>query len=163
MNPMRRQPMSRLVRAGVATLGLVFLASWLAVPIAAQAQIAPGVQQSAGKTATITGAAVDHDGKPVAGADVQLLGPAILRTRSDAHGTFIFTSVPFGTYSVLASAAGLGQAQRQNVAINGDTDVTIQFASSAATSTLKTIASVHTQSSGVRINTTPASITASPS
>lgn len=119
------------------------------------AQIAPGVQQSAAHTATVSGSVKDSDGKPIAGADVKLFGQgAVLGTRSDAGGGFSFTSVPWGTYTI-AVFTSLGTATKANFSINGDITVAIQYSSP---SNLKTIANVSTSGNGASINVTSSSI-----
>jgi len=122
------------------------------------AQIAPGVQQSAAQTATVTGTVVRSDGTPVIGADVQLIGSAVLSTKSDAHGVFDFTGVPYGVYKIVAIVATLGMASRENLAVRGDITAVIQYVAQSNTSRLKEIARVSTRSSGASINVTPASI-----
>jgi len=122
------------------------------------AQIAPGVQQSAAQTATITGAVIQSDGTPVGGADVRLNGPnAHLTTVSDVHGAFIFTSVPYGTYNIDAGAANFGVASRSGIVVKGDINIAIQYVMQN-TSGFKEIARVSTRSSGAQINVTPASV-----
>ena len=126
----------------------------------AVAQVAPGVQQSAAQTATVTGTVRSSNGAPLSGAAVFLTGQgAVLRTNTDARGTFTFTSVPFGTYLVLVRSPGLGQASRSNVAISGDTQLAIQLTAAARqVGELRTIADVTTRSAGAHINVTAASI-----
>ncbi|MGH7736385.1 MAG: TonB-dependent receptor domain-containing protein [Candidatus Tyrphobacter sp.] len=121
----------------------------------ASAQIAPGVTQSAAHIATVTGRVLESTGTPVAGAEVKLSGPAaVLTTRTHADGSFIFTAVPWGAYTVLASSP-LGIATRSGIAVKGDIVVSIEYLPS---SNLRTIAHVSTRSSGAHINVTPASI-----
>lgn len=125
--------------------------------VRAAAQIAPGVQQSAAQTATISGVVIQSDGTAVQGADVRLTGPAAqLVTKSDRRGSFSFLTVPFGRYKVEAISPRLGTASQYNVVINGDVNVTIQYTEQSPT--LKEIAHVSTRSVGARINVTPASI-----
>ena len=89
---------------------------------------------------------------------MQLNGPgAHLTTVSDAHGAFIFTSVPYGTYRIDATAPNLGTASHDNVIVKGDINVAIQYVAQT-TSGLKEIARVSTHSAGAQINVTPASI-----
>src|SRR5689334_16245518 len=88
--------------------GLTLTAAF-AFAVPAGAQIAPGVQNSAQKTAVIVGTVVDTKGAPVNGANVLLNGPnASLRTRTDAAGGFQYLNVPFGTYSIFVDAPRLG-------------------------------------------------------
>lgn len=143
----------RMSHRGLTTLTVLgALAALLAAP--ALAQTAPGVTQSAAHTATVTGHVTQPNGAPVAGADVKLIGPAVLATRSDANGAFAFTAVPWGTYQIVVSSS-LGTVSRSNVSVNGDIQVAIQY---LPTSTLRTIAHVSTSSAGAHINITPASI-----
>ena len=97
-----------MCRAGdVLTLFVLFVS----LPQLVNAQIAPGVQQSAAQTAVITGTVVQSDGTPVPGADVRLNGPgAHLTTVGDVHGTFSFTSVPYGTYRIDVTAKNFGNS-----------------------------------------------------
>lgn len=122
---------------------------------AAIAQVAPGVTQSAAHTANIHGTIVQSDGKPLAGADVKLFGPAMLATRSDDRGAFIFTSVPWGTYSIVVSSSS-GTASKQNISVTADINVAVQY--QAHTAGLKTIAEVSTSGLGAHINVTSSSI-----
>jgi len=121
-----------------------------------RAQIAPGVLQSAAQTATVSGTVVQSDGASVPGADVKLMGPANLTTKSDIHGVFNFSSVPYGVYRLLATAPHLGTASRDTVVVKGDINVTIQYES--VNGSLKEIARVSTHTSGANINVTPANI-----
>jgi len=123
-----------------------------------QAQVTPGVLQSAAQTATITGSVLQSDGTPVAGADIRLTGPgAHLTTVSDVHGAFVFISVPYGTYRIDASAPNIGTASRDNVVVKSDSTLAIQYVAQTGGG-LKEIARVSTHSSGANINVTPASI-----
>ena len=140
-------------------LVVLFIAFAQAVPLKAFAQTTPGVQQSTAKSAVITGIVVDSKSSPVANADVQFSGPAVLSTTTDPHGTFVFIAAPYGTYRIVVRASGLGVATRDNVVVNGDSNVSIQF-SAQSTAGLKTIAVVSTTGSGAKINMTPASIAA---
>ena len=136
--------------------GLALPLAFLFLAAAADAQIAPGVTQSAAHVATVAGRVSSSTGAAVAGADVKLFGPAAtLTTRTDANGAFIFTSVPWGTYRVAASSS-LGSVSREGIVVNGDINVSIQY---LPPSGIRTIAHVSTSSAGAHINVTPASIT----
>lgn len=119
------------------------------------AQIAPGVTQSAAHTANITGTITQSDGTPVAGSSVKITGLAVLTTKSDDRGVFSFISVPWGIYQIVVTSS-LGTAVRSNVLVNGDINVAIQYEAQAG---LRTIARVSTSSSGAHINVTSSSIT----
>lgn len=135
-------------------LTLIAAAICAVAPNPASAQIAPGVQQSAAHTATITGAVTQSNGEPVRGADIKLEGRAILFTRSNDRGIFTFSGVPWGTYRIAVTST-LGLASRENLVISGDVNVAIQY---EAPSTLKTIARVSTSEAGAHINVTSSSI-----
>ncbi len=120
----------------------------------AMAQIRPGVTQPAAHTANISGVVTQSNGAPIAGADVKLSGPAILSTRTDSRGIFSFTGVPWGIYQIVVTST-LGTASRNDVPVNGDINIAIQYQAAA----LRTIAHVYTTSGGAHINITPSSIT----
>jgi len=151
---LRRMTVLQAIRR--ASIITMLFALCIFFPGAVEAQISPGVTQSAAQTATVSGTVLQSDGTPVAGADVRLIGPAQLLTKSDAHGTFGFTSVPYGRYSIVVNSVNLGIATRNAIIVKGDISVAIQYA--AQTSGLKTIAEVSTRSAGAQINVTPASI-----
>lgn len=141
-----------LHRAGIA-LGGFGLCALLAVQ-PAFGQIKPGVTQSAAHTANVTGMVTQSSGTPVAGADVSLTGSAnVLATKSDSHGAFSFTTVPWGTYDIVVTSS-FGTASR-SITINGDITVAIQYEPSTS---LRTIAHVSTSSAGAHINVTSSDI-----
>jgi outer membrane receptor protein involved in Fe transport len=142
----------------ISYIGTIMIVLAMFVTAGIKAQIAPGVQQSAAQTATITGTVIRNDGTPVSGADVRLSGPsARLVTTSDAHGTFVFTSVPYGSYRIDVTGLNLGTVSRDDVIVKGDITVAIQYVAETAGG-LKEIARVSTRSAGAQINTTPANI-----
>ena len=57
--------------------------------------------------ATVRGAVVDEDGRPVAGAVVTLM-PGALRDTTDVSGSFRFDGVPAGSFTLTASKQSLG-------------------------------------------------------
>lgn len=120
------------------------------LPIAASAQVAPT------STASVAGSVTNAAAKPIANAAVTLRGTASMTTTTDAHGLFVFLSVPLGTYDISASAPGLGTATRPGVVVQNDTEVTIQFEPPA--NGLKVIGGV-TTTANARFNVTPASVT----
>lgn len=123
----------------------------------ALAQIAPGVQQSAQQSATISGVVTQSNGTAAQNVDVTLNGPAVLTTKTDANGRFQLINVPHGVYSIVVMSPSLGTATRSNVSVNGDINISVQYGVTN-TATLKTIANVTTRSAGAHINVTPASI-----
>jgi len=143
------------VRRSLVTSVAIVLFGLLGGTPAVMAQIAPGVTQSAAHTATITGTVSQSDGTPVVGADVKLTGPATLSTKSDNHGVFTFTSVPWGIYQIVVNSL-LGTVSRTGLTVNSDTNVAVRY--NAQASGLRTIAHVSTSSAGASINVTPANI-----
>jgi hypothetical protein len=65
----------------------------------------PGYQTPSVTVFSITGAVL-HNGKPLAGANVQLTGPVNASTVTDASGNYKFGSTPAGQYSVRVVDAG---------------------------------------------------------
>jgi outer membrane receptor protein involved in Fe transport len=135
------------------SIALITLAASL-VPIPTFGQIAPGVTQSAAHTANVTGTVKDTEGRPVPGAGVSLVATVTLTTKADEHGIFIFRSVPWGTYQLLVSSP-LGTVSQNNLTLNGDVNVAIQYQPKQLT----TIAHVTTGGAGAHINVTSSSIT----
>lgn len=78
---------------------------------------------------SISGQAVqDIDGAPVAGALVQAYNETFtFNTVADADGNFTFTDITEGDYQVVAGAWGYFHGVIENVALNGDTEVTIEL------------------------------------
>lgn len=139
--------------------GIAFATLLQLDPAPCAAQGAPGVLQSAARTANVTGSVVDPAAKPVAGAIVQLSGALILSTRTDEHGLFYFISVPYGTYEIDVNATTLGILSRK-IDLSGDISVAIQYTGQRSSSALKEIGHVSTESAGANINLTAASIAA---
>ena len=76
----------------------------------------------------LAGQVVDPQGKPVAGATVDLASSPVRATTSAADGTFFFPAIPEGTYKLLATASGFAEAH-VIVKLIGDTPpwIEIQF------------------------------------
>jgi outer membrane receptor protein involved in Fe transport len=141
--------MQKTVTALVVAVGIALCSTQTA-----WAQIAPGVLQSAAHTATVTGTVTLANGQPVSGADVRLRGQAVLSAKTDNAGAFIFRSVPWGTYQIVVSST-FGTAERDNVILNADVNVAIQFPAGTG---LRTIARVSTTNTGAHINVTSSAI-----
>ena len=87
--------MSRFLTALVA----VFLALNFAAPVYAA-------------TTGLVRGTVTIDGKPAAGATVQLEGEgSLFKTTADAQGGYVFPQVPFGSYRLIALAKGVHEVQ----------------------------------------------------
>ncbi len=119
----------------------------------ALAQLKPGVTQSAAHTANVSGTVAQSNGAPVAGASVTLKGQTVVSTKTDARGSFVFTSIPWGAYQIVVSST-FGTVSRA-LTLSGDINVAIQY---QAQSNLGTIAHVSTQATGAHINITSSSI-----
>ena len=59
----------------------------------------------------ISGRILDESGQPIPGVKVEITSPALISgtrtTTSAASGTYIFLSLPIGTYKVTASLTGI--------------------------------------------------------
>src|ERR1051326_8098033 len=78
-----------------------------------------------GQTATLRGQVADESGAVIPGARVELsgsTGPASTAI-SDATGSYVFTGVAPGDYTVLASAPRLTQAQPAEIRLKGGSQV----------------------------------------
>jgi hypothetical protein len=72
-------------------------------------------------TAGLQGYVKDQSGAVVAGATVEILGPALLGTKkveSDTSGFYRFTSLPPGTYSVTVSAKGFKAVKHGGIVLD---------------------------------------------
>lgn len=134
----------------VLRVSAVLLFIFALFPSSAGAQISPT------NSATISGSVSDSTGKPVINAQVSLSGPKSTSTQTDAQGFFVFIGVPFGTYSISATATGLVTATK-SVSVQGDVNVAIQY-EPASQNGLKVIANV-SSNANAQFNVTPASIT----
>lgn len=147
---------SNSIRCGCLRILPILVSMYVGLVLVAQpavAQVQPGVLQPAAHTANINGVVTQSNGNPVPGASVRLVGPSVSSTRTDAHGIFVFATVPYGSYQIVIESS-FGTAER-NILLNGDINVAVQY---AAPSALRTIAHVSTASAGAHINVTPASI-----
>ncbi len=78
---------------------------------------------------SITGQALqDSDGSPVPGALVQAFNEAFtFNTVADVNGNFTFNNITEGNYQVVAGNWGYFYGVIENVALNGNTEVTIEL------------------------------------
>ena len=79
-------------------------------------------------TGNITGTVSDPSGATVAGASVTALHVATRRSQtvtSDAHGSYSFTNVPIGEYTITVDKTGFNKLVQQHVRLNADTTATI--------------------------------------
>jgi hypothetical protein len=126
-------------------------AIFAAVPMAAGA---------AGTTAVVTGVVRASNGTPLAGAQVELIGPTRLSKTTDAQGKYLFPEVPTGLYTLQVTKAGYSAYRDDSVAaFIGETVTASITLAESSFSSLRTIASVSTHQPGVaQINTSTAAI-----
>jgi outer membrane receptor protein involved in Fe transport len=101
-----------------------FLTALLAVILAYGATVLP---TPAATTGLVRGT-ITLDGRPAAGAAVILAGEGSrFSATADAKGAYVFPQVPFGTYRVVARAAG-GHELATFVTVSSDTVATVNLA-----------------------------------
>jgi len=128
------------MRMGRLAISLVFLAFWLASPVATYAQ------SSSANSGTVRGTVLDPSGAAILGATVEIQNPVSHYDKSvqtDAQGNFEFDNVPFNNYHVSASAKGFqGGEQDVNVrsplAVDAKISMTIGAATTSVTVTTGT-------------------------
>ncbi len=79
---------------------------------------------------TITGTAIDKDGKPIAGATVRLRDPSNGRTyqiKTDAVGHYSSIGINIGTYNVTLIINGVPTDEFDNVPISAEGERTVDF------------------------------------
>src|SRR5580693_6887378 len=84
----------------------------------------PGPLKAA-TTGTVQGTVKDSDGKPIKGANVTLVGTG-LATVTDKSGSYLFTGVTPGTYTVKADVENYQPAETQ-VVLQQDMTATTDF------------------------------------
>jgi len=139
-------------------VGIAAACASLITAQAALAQPAPGVQQSATQTATITGQVVQNDGTPIAGADVRLVGPGGALAKSDAQGVFHSPASLTARISSPRSPRLSARRSARTSPLRVDTALIVQYPAKAAAGQPKTLASIMVKSSGAHINVNAASI-----
>lgn len=141
---MAERLLSRIAIAGV-LIALVFSAT---SPVLAQ-QSAP---------ITVSGIVSESSGAPVAGASVALRGPKTYDATTDDKGSFSFSNIVQGVYTLSVGKAGYNTAvQSDIVALAGQTQTLTVHIDRLTFSSLRTIADVRAAGRG-SINTSPASV-----
>ncbi len=100
--------------------------------------ILPAALLSQGYFGTVSGELTDPSGAVVAGAKVQLKDQQkgfTFSTTSDSSGRYLFSSIPPGTYTVLAEATGFQKAESPNVKVNVTENATANLRLRISTST----------------------------
>ena len=137
---------------------LIYRAS--ALVLAAFFAAAPLAANAAATTSVVTGVVRASSGAPVAGAQVELTGPARLSTTTDAQGKFSFPAAPIGLYALQVSKAGYQVTRNDSVPVFIGEAATVNVTLvESSFSSLKTIASVSTNQAGVaQINASTAAV-----
>lgn len=142
----------RILIAAAMVLGLVGPLS----TVTTFAQTTAG-SQAASTAGAVQGTVHDSNGNPIADVTITMRGAATLTTRSDAKGTFGFSNVTPGIFSVTASKAGYDTATDPSFAVlAGEVDKLDVVMNAITFSSLRTIASVRAVGRGT-FNTTTAS------
>ena len=105
----------------IRSLGLGLAAALLFAPSVARANIAP--------PENVHGRVVDSAGAPIANVIVSLAELKVT-TKTSADGTFNFTGIPDGRYTIVARRVGYAAAVR-DVTVSGTTDVSLRLAETA--------------------------------
>jgi hypothetical protein len=131
-----------------------------ALVLAAAFAAAPLVANAAGTTSIVTGVVRASTGAPLAGAQVELIGPTHPAMTTDAQGKFTFPTVQTGLYTLQVSRAGYNVYRDDTIAVFIGETVTLNVTLAASSfSSLRTIATVSTHQPGVaQINTSTAAI-----
>ena len=83
--------------------------------------------QALAQTATVSGNVVDETGARVPGATVMLTSPQTREMRvTDTAGEYRFTSVPAGSYEIIASTPGFASVKRGGVTVGASGTVTVE-------------------------------------
>ncbi len=112
------------------------LCSWLSlVLLVAMLPVGAQEKQSA---PTLHGTVRDSHGSPLAGASVALQGDGSKESKlavTDANGTYFFSGVPEGVYSVRATKSGCGNAEVRSVFVGTRESKTLDVALSQSAAT----------------------------
>jgi outer membrane receptor protein involved in Fe transport len=79
----------------------------------------------------ITGTITDDQGEILPGATVEITSPTLMGKRSavtSAKGTFVFLSLPIGTYKLTASMPSFKTVVQDNIAVTAESSVTVNLA-----------------------------------
>src|SRR5262249_26785791 len=104
----------------------------------------PALATAQGGVGAITGTIQDGTGAVLPGVTVMLVNPGVIggtqQTVSDGRGSFQFTRLVPGTYTVRAELAGFQSTARQNIVVNADftarADLTLMVGEIAETVTV---------------------------
>src|ERR1700761_6439691 len=88
---------------------------------------APAIMWSQGYFGTVTGSIVDASGAAVAGARLTLIDQQKgfhFRVNSNKEGTYLFPTVPPGTYDLTAEMQGFAKVERAGITVDVNAHVT---------------------------------------
>ena len=110
----------RILAIAGAVLVLTCAGTW-SENLGADRPIVPPLAPAGGGTGRITGRVIAEDtGKPLAGVNVEVMGPGLtrkMRSMSDSEGRFTVESVPAGAYTVKATFVGYLHTTVRNVGV----------------------------------------------
>src|SRR5258705_13986872 len=75
---------------------------------------------------SIQGTVKDEKGAAIAGAEVTATSPALVRPQTamtDSQGTYIFATLPVGTYAVTAARSGFSTVKKEEVSLRVGTQL----------------------------------------
>jgi outer membrane receptor protein involved in Fe transport len=122
----------------------------LPLPLAAQETVTSG---------EVAGSVTSADGRPVAGARIELDGPTHAIGSSDAGGHFLIKALLPGTYSALVSAARFTPPAPATIDVRGGATTSLTFSLARSESSLTTIGRVSTNGrQTVSTSSTPVTI-----
>ncbi|MBV8601775.1 MAG: TonB-dependent receptor, partial [Candidatus Eremiobacteraeota bacterium] len=115
-----------------------------------------------GGTGTVTGTVVDAQGGAVSGAALALVGPSTANTTSGPTGSFTFSNVAAGLYTLSATRAGFVTTSRDDVTVIAGQTTTVSVSLVPTSfSSLREIGRVAVTGRGT-INLAPASVATIP-
>ncbi|HEX7615718.1 MAG TPA: carboxypeptidase-like regulatory domain-containing protein, partial [Thermoanaerobaculia bacterium] len=110
----------------------------------------------AGETGSISGAVKDGSGLPVPGAMVKVFGPQMpagYTAVSRANGTYSFSKLLPGSYTVEAELKGLGKsAKKVNVSVDTDYQIDLVLVQTATTEVVVTAVNAEVDKKSTEVN-----------
>ncbi len=118
----QEEPMGRSSLAlAIRVLGITFCLMCLGGSLQAQSI----------QTGKISGAVFEQGGAPVPGVSIEISSSALISekrmTTTSENGTYVFLSLPLGTYRVAASLPGFKTLVRENIQISAGEAVSVDF------------------------------------
>ena len=92
---------------------------------------AGSIQAQAIRTGKISGTVLQADGSPVPGVTIEITSSALISgkqvTTTTENGTYVFLSLPLGTYRVVASLMGFKTLVHPNIVVSADEVTSVDF------------------------------------